>query len=123
MTTAHRSSPAPGRALSRSFPSRRRWLLHLPLLAGGFCMLYPLLWMIGSSFKPDSQIFTELSPIPRGLDFTNYARGWTLGTGTTFTTFYVNSFIVCAGAIVGNLLSCSLAAYAFARLRFRFKRF
>ncbi|MBZ9937524.1 carbohydrate ABC transporter permease [Mesorhizobium sp. BR1-1-16] len=84
-------------------------------------MLYPLLWMIGSSFKPDSEIFTELNPIPRSLDLTNYIRGWVLGTGTSFTTFYFNSFVVCAGAIIGNLLSCSLAAYAFARIRFRLR--
>ncbi|HWJ72248.1 MAG TPA: carbohydrate ABC transporter permease [Kaistia sp.] len=96
-------------------------LTHLVLLAGAFCMLYPLLWMIGSSFKPDSEIFTDLSPIPRSLDLTNYIRGWVLGTGTSFTTFYFNSFVVCAGAIIGNLLSCSLAAYAFARIRFRLR--
>ena len=98
-----------------------RLLTHLVLLAGGFCMLYPLLWMIGSSFKPDSEIFTELNPIPKTLDLTNYVRGWVLGTGTSFTTFYINSFIVCVGAIVGNLLSCSLAAYAFARLNFKLR--
>src|SRR4028118_1083300 len=88
----------------------RSWGLHGVLIAGAFCMLYPLLWMIGSSFKPESRIFTELSPIPAGLDFTNYVRGWVLGTGTSFTTFYINTAIVCAGSIIGNLLSCSLAA-------------
>jgi len=86
-------------------------------------MLYPLLWMFGSSFKPDSQIFAQLSPLPRHLDFANYVKGWTLGSGTSFATFYVNTFIVCTGTIVGNLLSCSLAAYAFARMKFRFRRF
>jgi multiple sugar transport system permease protein len=101
----------------------RSLLLHGALLAGAFAMLYPLLWMIGSSFKPDREIFAELSPIPHGLDFANYARGWTLGTGTSFSTFYLNSFVVCIGAIVGNLLSCSAAAYAFARMKFRARRF
>jgi multiple sugar transport system permease protein len=103
--------------------ARRSWLLHLPLLAGGFCMIYPLLWMLGSSFKPDSAIFAELSPLPHRLDFSNYARGWTLGSGTTFATFYLNTFIVCAGAIGGNVWSCSLAAYAFARIKFKFRNF
>ncbi|MGV8989394.1 MAG: carbohydrate ABC transporter permease [Cypionkella sp.] len=97
------------------------WLLHAFLISGAFCMIYPLLWMIGSSFKPDSKIFTELSPIPQSLDLTNYVKGWVLGTGTSFTTFYTNSFIVCAGSIIGNLFSCSLAAYAFARIEFRFR--
>jgi multiple sugar transport system permease protein len=107
---------------SRQAARLRRWALQIGLVAGAFCMVYPLLWMIGSSFKPDNRIFTEMNPLPGSLDPINYIRGWTLGTGTTFTTFYVNSFIVCAGAIIGNLLSCSLAAYAFARIRFRFRR-
>ncbi len=98
------------------------WMMHGGLLAGAFAMIYPLLWMIGSSFKPDNQIFTELSPLPHSLDLSNYKRGWTLGTGIQFSVFYLNSFIVCAGAIIGNLLSCSLAAYAFARIRFRGRR-
>ena len=97
-------------------------LLHVLLIAGAFCMLYPLLWMIGSSFKPDNEIFSQLNPIPHSLYLANYVRGWVLGTGTSFTTFYLNSAIVCGGAIIGNLLSCSLAAYAFARIKFRFKK-
>ncbi len=47
--------------------------------------------------------------------------GGPCGTGTSFSTFYINSFLVCLGAIVGNLVSCSLAAYAFARIRFRLR--
>lgn len=99
------------------------FLRHAILIIGAFCMLYPLLWMIGSSFKPENRIFTELSPIPSTLDFSNYVRGWVLGTGTSFTTFYVNTAIVCAGAIIGNLFSCSLAAYGFARVRFPLRGF
>ncbi|MFS8115625.1 carbohydrate ABC transporter permease [Rhizobium jaguaris] len=98
-----------------------RWLLHVVLIVGAFLMLYPLLWMIGSSFKPEGEIFSNLNPIPTRLYFSNYIKGWTLGTGTSFSTFFLNSFIVCLGAIVGNLLSCSLAAYAFARINFHFK--
>lgn len=86
-------------------------------------MVYPLLWMVGSSFKPDIEIFAQLNPLPHSLDFGNYVRGWILGSGTSFATFYLNSFIVCAGTILGNLFSCSLAAYAFARIKFRFKPF
>ncbi len=96
-------------------------MLHVVLIAGAFLMVYPLLWMIGSSFKPEGEIFSNLNPIPDTLDFSNYTRGWTLGTGTSFSTFFINSAIVCLGAIIGNLLSCSVAAYAFARINFRFR--
>lgn len=111
--------PPPSPRKSRS--TRPQILLHLCLIAGACFMLYPLLWMIGSSLKPDSEIFSNLNPIPTSLYLDNYKRGWVLGTGTSFTTFYINSAIVCLGAIIGNLVSCSLAAYAFARLRFRMR--
>ena len=108
---------------SKRFVRTSDVIVHLALMAGAFCMIYPLLWMIGSSFKPDSEIFANLNPIPHALDFANYAAGWNLKTGASFTTFYINSFIVCLGAIVGNLVSCSLAAYAFARIKFRLRPF
>ena len=110
-------------AMVKSLPfDRTRVLLtHAFLIGGAFCKVYPLLWMLGSSFKPDSEIIANLNPIPRSFDLTNYFAGWTLGTGTSFSTFYLNSLLVCLGAIIGNLMSCSLAAYAFARIRFRFR--
>jgi multiple sugar transport system permease protein len=85
-------------------------------------MLYPLLWMVSSSLKPAEQIFTDLSLIPKEVILSNYAEGWR-GLGTPFSAFFVNSLIVCAGAVVGNVVACSMAAYAFARLNFRFKGF
>ena len=93
---------------------------HALLIAAAFTMLYPLLWMIGSSFKPESEIFSDPSALPTHFDLGNYIRGWT-ALRVSFTTFYMNSFIVAGLAVVGNLLACSLAAFAFARLEFRFK--
>jgi multiple sugar transport system permease protein len=101
----------------------RRWHLiaHVLLIAGALVMLYPLLWMLSSSLKPAETIFTSVSLIPREIVFDNYVEGWT-GAGRPFSTYFMNSFIVCVGAIIGNLLSCSMAAYAFARLNFPFRR-
>lgn len=101
--------------------SDNRWILHIPLIAGAVVMIYPLLWMVGASLKPEAEIFSSsLNPFPADLDFSNYVKGWA-GSGTTFGTFFVNSFIVCIGAIIGNLFSCSVAAYAFARMNFKFR--
>lgn len=108
------------RAIGRSRPLRI--LLHVALLAGALVMLYPLLWMLSSSLKPEHLIFTEPGLWPRELDLSNYAKGWAGVGGYTFGRFFVNSFIVSGGAVVGNILSGSLTAYAFARLNFRFKR-
>lgn len=99
-----------------------RTLIYVAIVAGAVVMIYPLAWMIGASFKPESAIFsTSLNPFPSNLDFDNYVRGWA-ASGTTFGTFFLNSFLVCLGAIIGNLFACSLAAYAFARLNFRFRK-
>jgi multiple sugar transport system permease protein len=94
----------------------------LLLAAGGLIMLYPLIWMVGSSFKPASEIFTTGNPFPgAGSGLSGYVDGWnSLGIG--FWRFFLNSFVICTLCILGNLISCSLAAYAFARMNFRLRR-
>jgi multiple sugar transport system permease protein len=101
---------------------RRKYrpLSHFLLIGFGVLMLYPLIWMVGASFKDAESIFSEISPFPDPIVLENYARGWE-GSGIGFGTFFLNSAIVATLSVVGNLISCSLAAYAFARLSFRFR--
>ena len=96
-------------------------LRHGVLVGASFVMLYPLLWMVASSFKPESLIFTDLSIVPPSFDFSNYTQGWH-SLQQSFTVFFRNSFLVAALVVVGNVLSCSITAYAFARLEFRGRR-
>jgi len=99
----------------------RRVTTHTLLIGGALIMLYPLLWMISGSLKSTDEIFGGAGLWPRHPTLDNYTAGWTaLGTG--FGWFFANSFLVSLVAVVGNTVSCSMAAYAFARLRFRFKR-
>ncbi|HEU5027307.1 MAG TPA: carbohydrate ABC transporter permease [Spirillospora sp.] len=98
----------------------RRRVLHVALILGALVMLYPLLWMVGSSLKPDNQIFGDLTPWPSSATFRNYVNGWT-AQNPSFTRYFLNSFIVAVGSVVGNVIACSMAAYAFGRLRFRFR--
>ncbi|WRS30712.1 carbohydrate ABC transporter permease [Actinomycetaceae bacterium MB13-C1-2] len=83
-------------------------------------MMYPLLWMLRSSVVPETEIFSSPSIIPSSVSFENYAKGWDANP-PGFGRFLINSLIVCVGTVLGNLVSCTLAAYAFARLRFPFK--
>ena len=99
----------------------RSTIKHLLLIVASILMIYPLLWMLSSSFRPASEIFTSTSLIPKSLEPSNYVRGWGSIPGYTFTRFFINSFTIVIGAILGNLISCSMAAYAFARLKFRFR--
>jgi multiple sugar transport system permease protein len=93
---------------------------HVLLLAGSVLMLYPLLWMLSSSFKPEDVIFSEMGLWPRVVTLSNYVKGWT-AIGVPFSRLFLNSFIVSGLAVAGNVTSCALAAYAFARLDFKFK--
>jgi|SRR5690625_219462 len=110
--------PRPGRSV---WTTRVRPVLkHLVLIFAAFIMLYPLLWMIASSFKPDALIFREPGLIPSEVSLESYSAGWN-ALLHPFSHYLINSGIIVAGAVVGNLVSCSLAAYAFSRLNFKFR--
>jgi len=112
-------SPQPYRPQSAS-----RWgsaLRHAVMIIVVVISLYPVLWMVVSSLRPEGEIFGNPSLILTDFEWENYAYGWN-ALGTPFGTYLLNSGVIVLGSIVGNLFSCSLAAYAFARLRFRFQR-
>jgi multiple sugar transport system permease protein len=90
---------------------------HVALAGACIVMLYPVLWMLASSLKPDELIFSDLGLWPATFDWHNYAQGWT-ALRVSFTTFYWNSLAIAVLAVIGNVMSCSLAAFAFARLDF-----
>ena len=96
----------------------RHTLTHLFIIALGLLMIYPILWMVVSSFKPNNMIFSDPGLIPKAVTIENYITGWKGYAGTSFGGFFINSLLMCAVAIVGNLISCSMAAFAFARLKF-----
>lgn len=106
---------------SRRLPWTELWK-HLLLLAGALLMLYPLLWMLSSSFKPQRLIFSEPGLWPSQITLENYARGWN-GLGISFGIFFFNSFLISAIAVIGNVITCAMTAFAFARLEFKLKRF
>ncbi len=93
---------------------------HALVLGGAFLMAYPLLWLIAGSFRPPSELGDPGLGVQRPtLD--NYIQGWT-ALGPPFSTFFINSALICTLAVLGNLFSCSLAAFAFARLNFPLRR-
>ncbi|MCB2009317.1 MAG: carbohydrate ABC transporter permease, partial [Geminicoccaceae bacterium] len=97
--------------------TRNEFLRHMVLGFAAILMIYPLLWMILSAFKPDDQIFTNPTSLPTSFDLSNFYEGW-VALRVSFTTFYQNSFLIAIFAVIGNLAACSLTAFAFARLEF-----
>ncbi|MEV6605892.1 carbohydrate ABC transporter permease [Kutzneria sp. NPDC051319] len=107
-----------------ALPRRRarfHWRAHAVLLLTLIVMIYPLVWLVGASFKPENLIFTTVDPLPFQFTIANYVSGWT-ATGTSFSVYLANSATVSICVVVGNLVSCSMAAYAFARLDFALRR-
>ena len=96
---------------------------HLFIITLGLLMVYPVVWMIVSSFKPNNMIFSDPGLIPKAVTIENYITGWKGYAGVTFGKFFINSLLMCAGAVLGNLIACTMAAYAFARLKFVGRKF
>lgn len=89
-----------------------------------FVMLYPILWLIGSSLKESSSVFVSASVlIPRHVDLTNYVEGWKGFGSYNFTVFFRNSFIITFLSTIGWTFSSAVVAYGFARIRFRGRAF
>ena len=94
-------------------------IYHCLMLLLSYIMVYPLLWMLASSFKPNREIFTNVrSLIPIHFTLENYSNGWRGFAGLTFTVFFRNSVFVSVIATIGATLSASIVAFGFARLRF-----
>lgn len=94
---------------------------HAAIILLGLLMLYPVLWLVFSSFKPNQLIFTNSSLIPTAFTLDNYVNGWSGLQGISFGRFFSNSVLISVMSVIGNIVSCSLAAYAFSRLKFKFK--
>jgi multiple sugar transport system permease protein len=94
---------------------------HTGLILLALIMLYPVIWMVVSSLRPNDEIFRSPGIVLDSLQTGNYGEGWN-ALSAPFSHFLINSAIVVLGCIIGNLVSCSMAAYAFARLEFTGKK-
>ena len=110
---------APAPVVPKRRPRRlgRRVLRHAIMIAASIAMIYPLLWMVVSSLRPNEEIFRNPSLFPLSFDLSNYARGWE-SLSQPFSHYLMNSTLLVLGCVIGNLVACSLTAYAFARLKF-----
>lgn len=94
---------------------------HIFSILLGFLMIYPLLWLIASSFKSNSTMFVNsYSLIPEESDvIKNYVSGWQGIGGVKFSRFLMNTIIVTVVGTVTCVFSSLLAAYAFSRMPFK----
>nr|WP_207956779.1 carbohydrate ABC transporter permease [Rubrobacter tropicus] len=95
-------------------------LLYLAVTLGSIIMILPFAWMLLGSVKDLGQLY-QIPPnwIPNPFVFQNYVNAW---NSVPFSTGYMNSAIVTVTVVLANLLTCSMAAYAFARIEFPFRK-
>ncbi len=88
----------------------------------GLIMLYPLIWLIGASFKTNSEIFGSIGFIPQEPTLDGYRKGWETSTPYTFGRFFWNTFLIILPKTIFTAISCALVAYGFARFEFPGKK-
>ena len=90
--------------------------VHILLVIFSILMFIPFMWMVFSAFKPLDEIFMR-PPVmlPQQWTVDGFRTAW---EGAPFATAYVNSFLVASLVTIITLLTCAMAAYAFARIRF-----
>ena len=85
-------------------------------------MLYPMLWLIGASFKSNDEIFSSICFIPDSLDFQVYKNAWKTATPYTMGHYFINTFLIILPKTIFTVLSSVVVAYGFARFDFPLKK-
>ena len=93
--------------------------VHLLLLVGAIAMLMPFAWMLSTSLKAQNEVFSYPPQwIPSQLLWSNYAQAW---AAAPFGRYFINSGIVALAVTFLDLVTSSLAAFAFGRMQFPFR--
>ncbi len=92
------------------------------MTAAALVMIYPLLWLIGASFKSNEEIFSSPWFIPKSIDLSVYVKAWQTVTGSSMGHYFLNTFKIIIPKTVFAVISSTLVAYGFARFDFPFKR-
>ena len=92
-------------------------LIYILLFSLAISLLIPFLWMVATSFMDELEVY-QFPPnlLPAKAQFSNYQEALSL---LPFGRFFLNSIIISISIVVGQLLVCSMAAFSFARLRYR----
>ena len=89
----------------------------------GTATLYPLLWLIGASFKTNEEIFSSIWFMPKSLDWNSYRNAWQTVTPYDMGHYFINTFALILPKTVFAVFSSVIVAYGFARFDFPLKKF
>ena len=97
-----------------------RAVIYALLILGTVVFVLPFLWMVSTALKQSQEVFTFPPTFwPSSPQWQNFNEGWTV---LPFSLFLFNTLLITTLAVAGNMVSCILPAYAFARLEARGKR-
>jgi multiple sugar transport system permease protein len=97
-------------------------IFHAFAASFAFLMIYPIIWLAGSSFKPDSELWTRtFALVPSAPTVVHYLNGWKGFGGVSFSFFFRNSFFYASAGTLLAIVSSAVIAFGFARLRFPLK--
>ncbi|MEO3943898.1 carbohydrate ABC transporter permease [Gorillibacterium sp. CAU 1737] len=106
--------------LSRS--RSRSVLIHLLMIAASIVMLYPVFWWVGASLKDASEM-SSAAIWPKKPVWDNFVKGWNFSKEYTFARFFGNTLLMEAWNVIGAVISSSLVAFGFSRIKFALSKF
>lgn len=92
---------------------------HVVLVIWSLVTAIPILWVLASSLKTDTEIFLDSYRLPKELMWENYARAWSV---SNFSQYFFNSLVVVGSSVVLVMLLGSMVSYCLARYRFPGRR-
>lgn len=92
------------------------------LIIVGILMIYPLIWMVGASFKTNDELFSSIGVIPQNPTLSGYISGFAGFQGMPIWHFLANTYKIVIPKVVVTVLSATITAYAFARFEFPGKK-
>lgn len=120
-TLENQLDPAP-RSVRRRRVARKTWqtvIWFVVLSALTALVLYPLVWLLFSTFKPNSEFGQNMGLLPNSPTLDNYTKVFEGIAGVPMWRFFANSLLIAVGSVIGTVLSSALAAYAFGRIQFK----
>ena len=100
----------------------KKALTYLILTVIATIMIYPLLWLLGASFKTNEEIFSSVWFMPPRIEMSVYSKAWQTVTPFTMGHFFLNTFKIIVPKTVFAVVSSVVVAYGFARFDFPFKK-
>ena len=97
-------------------------VVYVLVLVFGIAMLFPLVWMFLATFKTNEEIFGSMNLLPSSWSLQPYIDGWNVNGRITYSTFYLNSFVLTMVTTLLTVTVAALVAYGFARFEFPCKK-